>query len=274
MSVEMSWLAASTPVRTSVARASLALNARWWTRLLREPAGLTAALIQPALWLVLFGNLFGNGTVVRGYSYMAFMTAGVVVMTVLNGSLAGGVEILFDRESGLLQRLMAMPIRSVSIVVSRALFIVLLSSGQIAIIVCVAVAAGVRLATGLPGLLVILVIGVLFGVGITSLSMAMAFALRGHSQFFSITSFVGLPLVFVSNALVPLNQMPPWLASLAAINPMTYAIGAVRVLVLQGFLWGPTLSTIAFLAGFDVAMLAIAVAAMRWMAIRGAADAD
>src|SRR5262249_8064039 len=81
----------------------------------------------------------------------------------------------------------------------------------------------------------------------------------------------GHQLVFVSNALVPLDQMPPWLASLAAINPMTYAIGAVRTLVLQGFLWGPVLSTAAFLAAFDAAMLALAVGAMRWMTLRGGA---
>jgi ABC-2 type transport system permease protein len=275
MTQEIWWLDTSRPpVRTSIVRASLALTTRWWTRLLREPAGLTAALVQPALWLVLFGNLFGKGTVVRGYSYMAFMTAGVVVMTVLNGALAGGVEILFDRESGLLQRLMSMPIPSLSIVTSRALFILLLSAGQVAVIVGTAVALGVRMATGLPGLLVVLVIAVLFGLGIAALSMAMAFALRGHSQFFAITSFVGLPLVFVSNALVPLDQMPPWLASLAAVNPMTYAIGAVRPLVLQGFMWGPTLSTVAFLAGFDAAMLAVAVGAMRWVAIRGAGGAE
>ncbi|TMC05275.1 MAG: ABC transporter [Chloroflexi bacterium] len=266
--------AARPPVRTSLARASLALAARWFTRLRREPAGLTAALVQPALWLVLFGNLFAKGTVVRGTSYMAFMTAGVVVMTVLNGSLAGGVEILFDRESGLLQRLLAMPISSLSIVVSRALFVVLLSAAQVTMIVCAAALLGVRLATGVPGLLIVLGIGVLFGVGVTALSMAMAFALRGHSQFFGVTSFMGLPLVFVSSALVPLDQMPSWLASLAAVNPMTYAIGAVRTLVLQGFLWGPVLSTAAFLAAFDVAMLALAVGAMRWMTLRGGAGLD
>lgn len=258
------------PVRTSGVHASLALVARWWTRLLREPAGLTAALVQPALWLVLFGNLFARAEVVRGSSYLAFMTAGVVVMTVLNGALGGGVEILFDRESGLLQRLLAMPIPSLSIVASRALFVLTLSAGQVAVIVGVAVALGVHLATGLTGLLAILAIAELFGIGLTALSMALAFALPGHSQFFAIIGFLGLPLVFVSNALVPLDQMPAWLAALAALNPMTYAIGAVRELVLEGFFWGPTLSSGALLAVFDAAMLVLAVGAMRRMALRGA----
>jgi ABC-2 type transport system permease protein len=271
MTGEIPWQAPSwQPVRTSGVRASLALVGRWWTRLVREPAGLTAALVQPALWLVLFGNLFARTTVVRGSSYLAFMTAGVVVMTVLNGALAGGVEILFDRESGLLQRLLAMPIPSLSIVFSRALFVITLSTGQVAFIVGAAALLGVRLATGLPGLATILAIAGLFGIGLTALSMALAFALRGHSQFFAIIGVVGLPLVFVSNALVPLDQMPSWLASLAALNPMTYAIGAVRLLVLDGFFWGPTLSTGALLTGFDVAMMALAVATMRWMARRGA----
>lgn len=74
-----------TTVETPYLRATAALTKRWVWRLKREPAGLATALIQLVLWLILFGNLFEEVTVVPGYSHIAFMTAGVVVMTVFNG---------------------------------------------------------------------------------------------------------------------------------------------------------------------------------------------
>lgn len=67
--------------------------------------GIIAALIQPAIWLILFGNLFQDGVAGTEGNYNAFMTAGVAVMTVFNGSMSGGVEILFDRESKMFERL-------------------------------------------------------------------------------------------------------------------------------------------------------------------------
>ena len=89
---------------TAYRRGSIALTRRWLWHLRREPAGLIASIAQPVLWLVLFGNLFAKSQMVADHSYIAFMTAGVMVMTAFNGALNGGVELLFDRESGLLRR--------------------------------------------------------------------------------------------------------------------------------------------------------------------------
>jgi ABC-2 type transport system permease protein len=192
-------------------------------------------------------------------SYIAFMTAGVVVMTVFNETLAGGVEILFDRESGVLERLMAAPIPSSSIVASRLGFVLCLSCAQMLIVLGFAEVLGVGLASGLLGLILILTIGVLFGVGIMSASMAMAFGLRGHEQFFSITGLVSLPLVFISSALVPESAMPPWLREAASYNPLTYAIDGTRQLILYGVYASRLLSIFAVIAVFDVCMFGLAV---------------
>ncbi len=90
--------------------------------------------------------------------------------------------------------------------------------------------------------------------------MALAFALRGHAQFFAIVGFVSLPLLFASNALAPLDAMPGWLQLIAQANPMTYTITASRSLILDGLQPSLLLTTLAVIAAFD----ALAVAACLW----------
>jgi len=245
--------------RTSFLRASRTLTVRWLWRLRRDKTELVASLVQPVVWLVLFGNLFTNVVSIAQTSYIAFMTAGVVVMTVFNETLGGGVEILFDRESGVLQRLMAAPISASSIVASRLSFVLILTCVQSLIILGLAQVLGVGLASGFLGLILILTIGVVFGVGIMSASMAMAFGLRGHEQFFSITSLVSLPLLFISSALVPESVMPIWLRQAAMFNPLTYAIDGTRQLILQGLSLPELSSVFAVIAFFDVCMFGLAV---------------
>ena len=90
-------------------------------------------------------------------------------------------------------------------------------------------------ATGLLGIAAILMIGMLFGVGLTAISMAMAFSVKSHGDFFSVLGFLSLPMIFLSSALVPLAGMPAWMGFLARFNPMTWAIDAVRPLILSGW---------------------------------------
>jgi ABC-2 type transport system permease protein len=250
---------------TPFVQATAALTKRWFWRLKREPAGLISSLVQPAVWLILFGHLFEHGGMVTGESYIAFMTAGVIVMTVFNAALSGGVEILFDRETDVLERLIASPIHPGTILASRFIFVVGLASGQAVLILLVAFVLGVRIASGLLGLSLMLGTGILLGIGITAISITLALLLRGHGQFFAIVGFISLPFVFVSNALVPLEAMPPWLRRLARINPMTYAISSVRELILKGVDWRLVTSMGGVLIGFDVAMVALCLWATRRM---------
>jgi ABC-2 type transport system permease protein len=216
-----------------------ALTMRWVLRLSREKFSLLFTLVQPMLfWLIFFGNLFQRAAdtqVVQAPSYISFLAAGVVVMTVLNNGLAGGVDLLFDRENGFLERLMATPIRRSSVILSRFLFVMTITSLQVLVILGVASLWGVRPATGLPGVAMILIIGMLFGVGLTAISMALAFSVKSHGDFFSVLGFLSLPMIFLSSALVPLQAMPTWMGWLARFNPMTWTIDAVRPLILSGW---------------------------------------
>jgi len=216
-----------------------ALTMRWVRRLSREKFSMVFTLVQPMLfWLIFFGNLFQRAAdtqVVQAPNYISFLAAGVVVMTVLNNGLSGGVDLLFDKENGFLERLMSTPIHRTSVILSRFLFVTTITSLQVLVILGVAALFGVRPATGLLGVAVILVIGMLFCIGLTAISMAMAFSVKSHGDFFSVLGFLSLPMIFLSSALVPLAAMPAWMGMLARLNPMTWAIDAVRPLILSGW---------------------------------------
>ncbi len=216
-----------------------ALTMRWVRRLSREKFSMLFTLVQPMLfWLIFFGNLFQRAAdtqVVQAPNYISFLAAGVVVMTVLNNGLAGGVDLLFDKENGFLERLMSTPIHRTSVILSRFIFVMTITSLQVLVILGVALLFGVRPATGWLGVVVILFIGMLFGVGLTAISMAMAFSVKSHGDFFSVLGFLSLPMIFLSTALVPLTAMPGWMQALAMLNPMTWAIDAVRPLILSGW---------------------------------------
>jgi len=152
---------------------------------------------------------------------------------------------------------MSTPIHRSSVILSRFLFVMTITSLQVLVILGVAFLFGVRPATGLPGVAVILLIGMMFGVGLTAISMAMAFSVKSHGDFFSVLGFLSLPMIFLSSALVPLAAMPAWMSVLAQFNPMTWAIDAVRPLILSG--WSealPHLGTVALgMTAFDALCL-------------------
>lgn len=243
-----------------------ALTMRWVKRLSRERFSMLFTLAQPMVfWLIFFGNLFqrtANTEVTQAPSYIAFLAAGVVVMTILNNGLAGGTDLLFDKENGFLERMMSTPISRTSVVISRFLFVMTITSGQVLVILGVAYLYGVHPVTGFGGVAVIILIGLLFGVGLTAISMALAFSVKSHGDFFSMLSFLSLPMIFLSSALVPLSAMPGWMSVLAQLNPMTWAIDAVRPLILTG--WAAALPKI----GIVVIIMAVFDSVCLWGAAR------
>lgn len=239
------------------------LFGRWAVRLRREPLTLLALLAQPMVWLVLFGHLFTTMADVPGGSYLRFMTAGAVVMTTFNACLVGGVDLLFDRESGFLVRMLASPASRLSMVTSRFVYLAVLTSVQGLIILVAAWLMGVRIASGICGVASCLAVGALFGAGITALSVALAFSVRTHSQFFPVTGFVSLPLTFASTALAPLAAMPGWMRAIARVNPLSCAIDELRDLVMTGWQLAPLAGTVGTLVAFDVCCVAVAALALK-----------
>jgi ABC-2 type transport system permease protein len=212
---------------------TLALTKRLFIQLQRRPSTLIAGIIQPLMWLILFGALFQNapqGLFGEGLSYGKFLGAGVLVFTVFAGALNAGLPVMFDREFGFLNRLLVAPLSSrFSIVAANAIYIIALSLVQaVAIII-----ASAFLGAGFPspvGLAVIALIVFLLVVGVTALSLGLAFALPGHIELIAVIFVTNLPLLFASTALAPLSFMPRWLQVVASLNPLSYAIEPIRYL--------------------------------------------
>ncbi|MGH2734441.1 MAG: ABC transporter permease [Actinomycetota bacterium] len=215
-----------------------ALVRRWWIELLRERLNLVFSLIQPAFWLVFFGAGVERAIdpeVIGTDDYISFMLAGIITFTIVGNGVSGAMPLLWDKETGYLDRLMSMPIARSSVIVSRFVFQVVQQSAQILLVVIVALALGVRLETGPPGLVVILLAAALLTMSVTAAFCALAYAVPQHGTFFAIVSFITLPLLFMSNAFVPLDAMPAWMEIVARLNPLTYAIEAIRTLVIEGW---------------------------------------
>lgn len=213
-----------------------ALTRRLFIQLQRRPSTLIAGVIQPLMWLILFGALFQNapkGLFAETDNYGQFLGAGVMVFTAFAGALNAGLPVMFDREFGFLNRLLVAPLASrFSIVLASAIYIVTLSFIQTAAIVAVAAFIGAGL-PGIAGLAVIALVVLLLVLGVTGLSLGLAFALPGHIELIAVIFVTNLPLLFASTALAPLSFMPRWLQVVATLNPLSYAIEPIRYLYIH-----------------------------------------
>jgi ABC-2 type transport system permease protein len=207
------------------------LTTRLFIQLLRRPSTLVAGIIQPLMWLLLFGALFQNiPNDLFGTDYGHFLGAGIIVFTAFVGALNAGLPVMFDREFGFLNRLLVAPLASrYSIVAASAIYIVALTLVQTAAIVGLSALLGAGL-PGLGGAGIILLVVLLLVVGVTALSLGLTFALPGHIELIAVIFVVNLPLLFASTALAPLSFMPSWLQSIACLNPLSYAIEPIRYL--------------------------------------------
>ncbi|MEL6501256.1 MAG: ABC transporter permease [Cyanobacteria bacterium J06607_15] len=216
---------------------TLALTQRLFIQLQRRPSTLIAGIIQPFMWLVLFGALFSkapSGLFGDDLSYAKFLAPGVIVFTAFSGALNAGLPVMFDREFGFLNRLLVAPLSSrYSIVAASTVYIIALSFIQTAVIIFASAILGAGL-PGMAGLSAIALIVFLIVLGVTALSLGLAFALPGHIELIAVIFVTNLPLLFASTALAPLNFMAGWLQVVASLNPLTYAIEPIRYIYGHG----------------------------------------
>jgi ABC-2 type transport system permease protein len=203
---------------------------------------LVSALMQPILWLVLFGVSMssslqsmmpstGLGTTV---DYLTFMAPGVIAQTILFTCLYGGITLQFDRMQGTLKQMFASPMTRSSIPVGLTLTGVVKSVLQVAIMTVFGLLIGVAFFRGFtPGqtalsLLGMLAFVVLFAVGLMLLSCAISVGLTNHESVQNVITLLTVPLLFLSNAFYPIENLPTILKLLSQANPVTYFMNGVR----------------------------------------------
>nr|YP_009294162.1 ABC-2 type transporter [Hildenbrandia rubra]AOM67404.1 ABC-2 type transporter [Hildenbrandia rubra] len=208
-----------------------ALNFRLMLQSWRQPSQLVAGILQPMLWLVLFGALFQNAPInlfSSNTKYGQFLSAGIVIFTAFTGSLNAGLSLMFDREFGFLNRLIVAPLVSKeSIIYSSTIFISISSLTQVVFIICASIFLG-NTTVNSSALLLIALIVFLITLGVTILSLSLAFILPGHIELLAFILLTNLPFLFSSTALAPLSFMPSWMQIIASLNPLSYAIETIR----------------------------------------------
>lgn len=217
--------------------------------------------VQPLLWLFVFGTALRRNRALAGgfHDYRAYLAPGIMAQAALFIAIFFGLAVIWERDLGQLQRLLATPIPRLAIVLGKAAGAAIRALAQAAVLLLVLAITGIRIHWTVPGVFGALVLLVLGTAGFACLSMILASLVRTRERFMGIGQMVLMPLFFASSALYPLSIMPGWLRVLARGNPLTYEVHGMRQLLL-GISVGGTL-WLDFLVGALFLLAAAAVAA-------------
>ncbi|WP_054856794.1 ABC transporter permease [Vulcanisaeta sp. JCM 16159] len=196
--------------------------------------------VQPILWLVVFGPVMARVRALptNGIPYVAFITPGVIMQSVTFVSIFYGLTIVWERESGILKKLLTMPVSRMSIVLGRSSASIIRALFQFAIITPIAIALGVRVKSNPIYLMLSLFIVVITAVGFSAFSIWIATYMKTRERFMGIGQAITMPLFFASNAIYPISIMPTPIKVIVLINPLTYAVDALRKTMIIGVLNG------------------------------------
>ena len=226
---------------------------------LRMPMWALFTIVQPLIWLIIFGQLFKNMASLPGFPagrYMDFFLPGAVIMTVLFGTSWSGVSLLREINFGTVEKMLVTPVSRISIVMSRVIHSAFTVIIQCLIILIVALILGVRV-SGFSGILLSLIVVFLLALGFSGISNGLAIWLKREEPLVVMGNMMTLPLMFFSSAMVPKSFMPEWIRLITMINPIDYAVEAIRVF------YGGVISSQSVFAGFAFLFL-FALASISW----------
>ena len=229
----------------------------------KSRSGVLIRLIQPVVWIIVIGNTFaGTQPLIEsvGFTgkYIEFMTPGVIVLTAIFTSIFGGVNTLWDRRYGFMNKALTSPISRSSIALGKMIAISLISALQSSLIIGIALIIGVNF-SNIFLIIPIMAIVILFSLGFSGISVMVAASAKSQETFWGVINFLGMPLFMLSPALFPLELLPEWLATIARFNPVTYTVILVRGMM-NGVTEGgiDTLMSIGIIGGFVVVMIGLA----------------
>jgi ABC-2 type transport system permease protein len=205
--------------------------------------------VQPALWLIVFGSVFSKirDIPTGGISYLQFMTPGVLAQSVLFVAIFYGITVVWERDIGLLNKLLSTPVSPSAIVMGKALSAGVRGIFQAVTILILALIMRVDLSLNPLNILGVLIVIILFAMCFSSFSMSLVPIFRNRERMMGIGQAITMPLFFASNAIYPIELMPDWLKAIAFINPLSYVVNAMRALLITGDLSGLPTDIIAIL---------------------------
>ncbi|HMK95335.1 MAG TPA: ABC transporter permease [Candidatus Limnocylindrales bacterium] len=247
---------------------------KWYT----NPIQLFVSLIQPVVWLGLFGKALNFTTFISSSgippaqqnaillsyfgttSYFSFLSCGMLSFIVLFTSAFSGMSVVFDRRFGFLNKALSTPVARGTIVMAKILQSVGRSLVQAGIVLIIAVVLGMDTshftAQGIFGAFVVVF---LMGMGLSALFTMLALRSADWQTQMAIINLLNLPLLFASNALFPLKIMPTWLQDVVRVNPVSYANDATRQLLIGATGWGSLWVDFAVLIAFAAILSAVGI---------------
>ena len=203
-------------------------------KLQHDRTELVTRMVQPALWLLIFGTTFSRLHVINtgSVSYLAFLAPGIIAQSALFISIFYGIQIIWDRDAGILAKLMVTPAPASALITGKSFAAGVRSVAQVIGMMALAYLIGVGLTINplrILGAMAVVMLGAAF---FACLSMTLAGLVRSRDRLMGIGQAITMPLFFASNALYPVNVMPAWLHVLSHVNPLSYEVDALRALLI------------------------------------------
>jgi len=217
--------------------------------LMREPIWIALMVIQPLIWLLLYGQLFSRVGALRGGadSYVEFLAPGIICMNAFFGGSWSGMAMISDLDRHVIDRFLAAPASRFAIILSQVVRAGLIAVFQAVLLLVLGLALGVRVHGGIPGWLVVFAASALLAMAFAGFSHGIALLVRKEASMIAAANFVGLPLMFLSAILIPPRQMPHWIEQLSRFNPVNWGVQAARNAIVSGGHWGATGGYLLFL---------------------------
>jgi ABC-2 type transport system permease protein len=224
-------------------------------KLIHDPVELLTRMVQPVLWLLIFGQVFNRTRAIPtgGISYLDFMAPGILAQSVLFGAIFYGISLIWERDLGIVQKFLVSPAPRSTLVLGRAISSTARSLCQMVFVYLISLLLHVQLRFGLLQLVGVVLCVMLGSAVFSTFSLIVACVVKSRERFMGIGQVLTMPLFFASNAIYPLSLMPPWLRAVSRVNPLSYQVDALRAMMVVG-------GVSAFGVGFDFLMQIVAFA--------------
>ncbi|WP_284680342.1 ABC transporter permease [Aceticella autotrophica] len=217
--------------------ASIVITEMEIKKLRHDPTELFTRAIQPVLWLLIFGQALSHIRAIPtgNVNYQTFMTPGILAQSMMFVSIFYGINIIWDKDQGVLQKLIALPVPRLAFVTGKAFSAGIRAISQVLIIILLALIIGIKIQWSFAGIILSILTIICGAVFFSSLSMSLAAIVKSKERFMGFGQVITMPLFFASNAIYPISIMPLWLQVLSRINPLSYIVELLRNYLLNGY---------------------------------------
>jgi ABC-2 type transport system permease protein len=249
---------------TLALRQTWQINLRYLRAFIRQPAWVAIALVQPMIWLLLFGALFKRVVEIPGFeggSYIAFLTPGV--MTAVMSAGWNGMGFIEDMRRGVLDRVLVSPVWRGALNAGSLLYAIATIALQVLIVIGVGLIAGASFANGVVGVAILMLVACLLAGSVAALSNGLALVARERETLIGAVTFVTLPITFLSSTFMQEDLAPGWVQAIARFNPVNWAVEAGRSATTAHTDWSLVATRIGLLTALLLASATLATRAFR-----------